>query len=191
MDDIVRQAMAKWPNVPAVYRWLALDRRGNWLLKRESIGNEALNAFITRNYLQDDAGCWYFQNGPQRVFVELACAPYVFSLEGQQLRTHTQHPVRGIERAWLDDTGTLLLLTEHGVGSVNDRDLELLLPHFVDAQSRSLDEDTLETLFDACAAQQPVALWFQLGGARVKIEPIRAADVPRQFGFQRQPQEQP
>lgn len=191
MDDIVKQAMAKWPNVPAVFGWLSLDRRGNWLLKGETISNPQINEFIRRNYLHDDEGRWYFQNGPQRVFVELACAPYVFSLEGQQLLTHTQHPVRAIERAWLDDTGTLLLLTEHGVGSVNDRDLDLLLPHFVDAQSRPLDEDTLETLFDACAAQQPVALWFQLGGAHVKIEPIRAADVPRQFGFQRQPQEQP
>ncbi|MFZ9138137.1 MAG: DUF2946 family protein, partial [Hylemonella sp.] len=24
MDDIVRQAMAKWPNVPACYGWLGL-----------------------------------------------------------------------------------------------------------------------------------------------------------------------
>lgn len=191
MDDIVKQAMAKWPNVPAVFGWLSLDRRGNWLLKGETISNPQINEFIRRNYLHDDEGRWYFQNGPQRVFVELACAPYVFSLESQKLLTHTQRPVRGIERAWLDDTGTLLLLTEHGVGSVNDRDLELLLPHFVDAQSRPLDEDTLETLFDACAAQQPVALWFQLGGACVKIDSIRAAEVPRQFGFQRQPQELP
>lgn len=191
MDDIVKQAMAKWPKVPAVFGWLSLDRRGNWLLKRETISNPQINEFIRRNYLYDDEGRWYFQNGPQRVFVELACAPYVFSLQGRQLLTHTQHPVHVIQRAWLDDTGTLLLLTEHGVGSVNDRDLELLLPHFVDAQSRPLDEDTLETLFDACAAQQPVALWFQFGGAHVKIEPIHAADVPRQFGFQRQPQEQP
>lgn len=191
MDDIVKQAMAKWPKVPAVFGWLSLDRRGNWLLKRETISNPQINEFIRRNYLYDDEGRWYFQNGPQRVFVELACAPYVFSLQGRQLLTHTQRPVRVIQRAWLDDTGTLLLLTEHGVGSVNDRDLELLLPHFVDAQSRPLDEDTLETLFDACAAQQPVALWFQFGSAHVKIEPIHAADVPRQFGFQRQPQEQP
>ena len=28
MDDIVKQAMAKWPNVPHCYGWLALDARG-------------------------------------------------------------------------------------------------------------------------------------------------------------------
>ena len=27
MDDIVRQAMAKWPNVPDCFGWLALDAR--------------------------------------------------------------------------------------------------------------------------------------------------------------------
>ena len=71
MDEVVLRAMAKWPNVPAVYGWLALDRRGNWLIKRETIANDGLNAFISRNYLHDEAGQWYFQNGPQRVYVEL------------------------------------------------------------------------------------------------------------------------
>lgn len=29
MDDIVKQAMVKWPNVPDCYGWLGLDARGN------------------------------------------------------------------------------------------------------------------------------------------------------------------
>ena len=33
MDDIVKQAMAKWPNVPACWGWLGLDARGNWWLR--------------------------------------------------------------------------------------------------------------------------------------------------------------
>ena len=33
MDDIVKQAMAKWPNVPNCYGWLGLDARGNWYLR--------------------------------------------------------------------------------------------------------------------------------------------------------------
>ena len=28
MDDIVKAALKKWPNVPACYDWLALDARG-------------------------------------------------------------------------------------------------------------------------------------------------------------------
>jgi len=82
MDAVVAQAMAKWPNVPAVYGWLALDRRGNWLIKGERIANQALRDFISRNYAADDAGRWYFQNGPQRVYVTLAYTPLVVHYEG-------------------------------------------------------------------------------------------------------------
>ena len=101
MDEIVLQAMAKWPNVPAVYGWLALDRRGNWLIKRETIGNQALNAFISRNYTHDDAGRWYFQNGPQRVFVDLDYAPFVYRVTSVlnaplALTTHTGAPVNSL-----------------------------------------------------------------------------------------------
>src|SRR5690242_19491998 len=71
MDEIVLRSMAKWPNVPDVYGWLSLDRRGNWLIKNERIGNLAFREFIGRNYQPDARGCWYFQNGPQRVFVKL------------------------------------------------------------------------------------------------------------------------
>ena len=39
MDDIVKQAMAKWPNVPHVYGWLALDRRGVWRIKGDAVTN--------------------------------------------------------------------------------------------------------------------------------------------------------
>ena len=33
MDDIVKQALAKWPNVPHCYGWLGLDARGNWYMR--------------------------------------------------------------------------------------------------------------------------------------------------------------
>ena len=36
MDDIVKQAMAKWPNVPHCYGWLALDARGDWRMRDEA-----------------------------------------------------------------------------------------------------------------------------------------------------------
>jgi hypothetical protein len=193
MDEIVRQAMAKWPNVPAVYGWLALDRRGNWLLKGETIPNPQITAFINRNYMHDDAGRWFFQNGPQRVFVELACAPYVYRVPDhtrpQSMVTHTQAPVREVLAAWIDDTGTLLLETEHGIGSVHDQDLEYLLPCFVDATGNTVDEDTLEARFDDFAAGTAAALWFQFDGARVKIEPLAAAQTPQKFGFTPQPKE--
>ena len=69
MDDRVIRSMARWPDVPDVFGWLALDARGHWLLKGETIANRAAVAFIARNYAHDEFGRWFFQNGPQRVFV--------------------------------------------------------------------------------------------------------------------------
>ena len=64
MDDSVLRGLAKWPDVPAVYGWLSLDRRGHWRIKGEHIGNPTVSAFIGRNYEYDSQGRWFFQNGP-------------------------------------------------------------------------------------------------------------------------------
>src|SRR3954465_15829874 len=92
MDEIVARSLARWPNVPAVYGWLSLDRRGNWRIKGEKIGNPALREFISRNYQPDERGQWYFQNGPQRVYVSLAYAPLVVHYEGDRVVDHCGRP---------------------------------------------------------------------------------------------------
>lgn len=120
--------MARWPDVPAVYGWLALDRRGNWLLKESAsggfspIGNAALREFIARNYEPDARGCWYFQNGPQRVFVTLHYAPLVLHYAGDALRDHCERPVHA-QATYLDEEGSVLIQVERGVGLLDDRDL--------------------------------------------------------------------
>ena len=123
MDEIVVRSLAKWPNVPAVYGWLDLDRRGNWRIKGERIGNLALREFIARNYAADARGCWYFQNGPQRVFVALAYTPFVMHYQGDLLFDHCGRPVEALETL-LDDGGSVLIRGEHGIGLLDDRDLE-------------------------------------------------------------------
>ena len=122
MDDIVTRSMAKWPDVPDVYGWLALDRRGNWSIKNEKIGNRALREFISRNYQADARGCWYFQNGPQRVFVSLAYTPLVIHFERDALVDHCGKPFLP-EHAYLDDEGSVLMLGPAGAGLLDDRDL--------------------------------------------------------------------
>lgn len=123
MDEIVARSLAKWPNVPAVYGWLDLDRRGNWLIKGERIGNRALREFIARNYAADESGCWFFQNGPQRVFVTLAYTPLVMHYEGDSLLDHCGRPTQALE-TFLDDEGSVLIRGERGIGLLDDRDLE-------------------------------------------------------------------
>jgi hypothetical protein len=122
MDAVVAQAMAKWPNVPAVYGWLSLDRRGNWRIKGERIANHALREFIARNYEADGEGRWFFQNGPQRVYVSLAYTPLVVHYEGEGLLDHCGRPFAA-ERAYLDDEGSVLVEARGRVALVDDRDL--------------------------------------------------------------------
>ena len=129
MDDIVLRSMAKWPDVPDVYGWLSLDRRGNWMIRStsatpsfERIGNPALREFIGRNYQADSRGCWYFQNGPQRVFVTLAYTPLVLHFEGEALLDHCGRPFRP-EQAFIDEEGSVLMAGKPGIGLLDDRDL--------------------------------------------------------------------
>lgn len=130
MDPSVLRSMAKWPDVPDVYGWLSLDRRGHWLLRTgpsatarfERVGNAALREFIGRNYQPDARGCWYFQNGPQRVFVKLAYTPLVARYDGEVFLDQCDRPFSA-EAAYLDDEGSVLLQGRAGLALLDDRDL--------------------------------------------------------------------
>lgn len=123
MDDSVVRSLAKWPNVPAVYGWLELDRRGNWLIKGGRIGNTALREFIGRNYEPDSEGRWFFQNGPQRVYVKLAYTPLVVHYEGEHLVDQCGRRFLPLG-TYLDDEGSVLLEGERGIALLDDRDLD-------------------------------------------------------------------
>ena len=122
MDEIVARSLAKWPNVPAVYGWLELDRRGNWLIKGERIANLALREFIARNYECDERGRWYFQNGPQRVYVTLAYTPLVVHYEGDALFDQCGRAFTS-STAFQDDEGSVLFSGGESVALLDDRDL--------------------------------------------------------------------
>ncbi len=135
MDDIVAAAMLKWPDVPDVYNWLRLDARGRWRIRArdyessgrfETIGNPAVNEFIGRNYMADANGRWFFQNGPQRVFVALDCAPWVFHL-GATAFTHTGVAATRIDAVFLDELQTPILATDIGPGALSDQDFDAFI----------------------------------------------------------------
>ena len=177
MDDIVQQAMVKWPNVPDCFGWLGLDTRGQWCLRDDAaqaagafvsgrpgakgsvLQHEKLLGFIARNYASDAAGRWYFQNGPQRVYVELQCTPYIWRVDGSGgVTSHTG--VQTMVRAcYLDEAGWLYLDTPLGFGLVHTADVE------------------------RAAAQVECGAWLP--------QEVLAAALPARFGYVTSPQSHP
>ncbi len=174
MDDIVKQALAKWPHVPHCYGWLGLDARGNWYLRDNpaqalgpfaggSIGSKGsmlrhdrLIDFIQRNYGCDDQGQWFFQNGPQRVYVELEATPWVWRVAGDHsITAHTGQLARS-QRCVVDEYGRVYLETDLGFGLVHTLDME--------------------SAADAIGS----GLWVP--------SEIAAAELPGRFGYVRSPQ---
>ena len=134
MDDIVRKAMAKWPNVPHCYGWLALDARGAWRMRDERaqaeglpgdrVSQPALRGFINRNYGSDAEGRWYFQNGPQRVYVNLETTPYIARTDhAGGFMLHTGEAVSAVDAVWMTVAGRLVLRCDGRIAMVEDRDL--------------------------------------------------------------------
>ena len=183
MDEMVIRAMAKWPDVPAVRGWLSLDRRGTWRLKGEPIPNRAAVEFIARNYASDRHGRWFFQNGPQRVFVDLAYTPWVYFLDGGgTLVTHTGLECGIVEGAWIDEAGSMILLGEPGPGVVDDRDLMTLSDWLVDEHGRPA-EDELVARFTASRPESEPALALEVAGARVRVRRIDSGEVAHRLRF--------
>lgn len=169
MDDIVRQAMAKWPNVPHCYGWLGLDARGGWYMRDDRtqaagafpaskgslLRHEKLIEFIHRNYERDDSGQWFFQNGPQRVYVELEDTPLVWRVGADYgVTAHTGQPAR-VRACLLDENGRVYLDTDLGFGLVHSLDMHQAA-------------DAIEA-----------GVWT--------LEEARAQELPARFGFVRSP----
>lgn len=174
VDDLVRQAMAKWPHVPDCYGWLGLDNRGQWHMRDDRVQalgtfqsgvpgakgsvlrHDKLIEFIHRNYEADAQGRWYFQNGPQRVFVELESAPLVWRIEPQGTVTAHSGRAAQVQMAWVDEEGRLYLQTSAGFGLVHSLDV---------AQAADLIEQSL---------------W--------PLQECRRDDLPTRFGYVLSPQ---
>jgi Protein of unknown function (DUF2946) len=152
MDDLVRQAMVKWPKVPACFGWLGLDARGQWWMRDDRVQvlgafqssgaargarltHDKLIDFIGRNYLAEAsgpfAGCWFFQNGPQRVYVELDPAPWVWRLSAAadgQIATHAHTgTLAKVSACFGDEFDRVWLATDLGCGLVHTLDVGTVL----------------------------------------------------------------
>ncbi|KMQ81069.1 hypothetical protein BPMI_03064c [Candidatus Burkholderia pumila] len=181
MDEIVRQALAKWPNVPHCTGWLVLDRRGQWRMRDEAaqasgkfgtaIRHEALLSFINRNYECDGEGQWFFQNGPQQVYVELAYTPWIVrlsSVDGVLRLTDQIGAMFEPAEAFIDDAGGVLftdVAKPTRVAALHDHDIDLVSDH--------------ATLNDA--AREGVFHWRD--GVDLPLQYVTRNAVEARFGF--------
>jgi len=195
MDQVVAQAMLKWPNVPHCYGWLGLDARGAWRMRDEQaqrqglsgdkIMHTALAGFINRNYAADEQGCWYFQNGPQRVYVDLELTPYIVHTDpalGFVLQTGAA--MASIESVMLTEQGRLLLIAPGQVAAVDDRDLAQCLADL--RMDGKIVSD--ETLLDWIATPHQTLTW-QNSGKKLPVTHIATKDIAIHFGFTQQPRQ--
>lgn len=205
MDANVIAAMARWPGVPDVYGWLSLSERGHWRLHPggdalldpgsagEEISSPQILQFIGRNYACDQRGCWYFQNGPQRVYVRLDAAPYILDTAGPalELRTHNGLPAGRVLAWWLDDAGRLYARCRQGPGLIAGRDLMGVMENLVTARGQPL----LPALEQGGPCGQPLRVRAAAGAASAAdgLAPLyrcAAPDIPATLGFERLPRPQ-
>ena len=164
MDEIVQAALNKWPDVPHCYAWLALDARGAWRMRDEraqalglpgdKIRNATLLGFINRNYQGDEQGRWYFQNGPQRVYVDLEATPYICHTiaqpqkpaKGIALVLHTEQPLNSVSEVFLSTDGKLILRAGNYLAQLDDRDLAACLSALQIDGKPAKDDDILRWL---------------------------------------------
>jgi hypothetical protein len=197
MDAAVKQAMEKWPNVPHCYGWLTLDARGAWRLRDEQaqadqrqgdrIEHVALLAFINRNYTCDARGCWYFQNGPQRVFVNLEATPFIAHTDGVgALVLHTGEILAALDSAWFTEEGQLLVQSGGKLALVDDRDLVDCLG-WLRVDGCAVDAADVLAWVQGDAAVLQRELSFVYGGQRIVVQRVGGEDFTVRFGFVRVP----
>lgn len=193
MDDIVKQAMAKWPNVPHCYGWLALDARGGWRMRDEAaqqagsagdkLTNAALVAFINRNYQHDERGNWYFQNGPQRVYVNLEATPFIARTDPQQgLVVQTGKALTEVERVYLSDAGAVLFEAGDVLAQLDDRDVAQVLGQ-LQLDGRTASDEAVMTWLENGSGE----LVLPLNGKTLAVERVVAGELAQRFGFNQLP----
>ena len=186
MDDIVKQALAKWPNVPACYGWLGLDARGRWYLRDDAaqaqgsfpdvkgslLQHEKLIEFIERNYEPDVYGQWFFQNGPQRVYVELEATPLIWRIQPDfAVVSHTRRPAV-VDGCLTDAQGRVYLTSDIGVGLVHTLDV-LAAAEAVETgrwAPREVDAADLPTRYGY--VMSPHARWQASGAGKAAAPPL-------------------
>lgn len=204
VDDLVEKALARWPNVPAIAGWLKLNTQGDWLLTGPvpeglTISHPRILNFMARNYGCEPDGRFYFQNGPQKAYVQLAYTPWVYRIHPLEsgdlmLSTHTgllDWPAAMFQ----DEQGRVLIQGEQGIGLLHSNDMDLLAAGLNEVQGELLhqaswavpevDPDTLIATRTKLRRHKNTPTGQR--AFEFMLEPIESAAVPQRFNFDPNP----
>ncbi len=187
MDEWVVNALKRWPNVPALFGWLGLDRRGRWLVQGETISHPRIVEVINRNYAADEHGRWYFQNGPQRGYMQLESTPLILyvSDDGERLVTHTGLAIEQLREAHIDEEGSLVIVTEHGPGELRGTDLQWALDR-LSIDGSLVDEDSLAAALEL-PSRSDTGIVLSSGASQLSLQRLDFAQAPSVLRFERVP----
>ncbi len=170
MDDIVKAALAKWPNVPHCHGWLALDARGDWYMRDDRVqaagpfpqvkGSRIEHEQAARVHRSQLRGATSRVPGSSRTGRSGSmsssrrrrgsgdCSPW--KRVASHCVGHTDAPAR-YRAALLDEHGRVFVATDLGLGLVH-----------------SLDIETAAEMIES---------------GRWLLEDVRFDDLPRRFGY--------
>jgi hypothetical protein len=153
-------------------------------LPGDKLSNAALVGFIARNYGRDDGGNWYFQNGPQRVYVALETTPFVARTDpAHGFVLHTGAPLQHIDGACMTEAGELILQAGDVVAQLDDRDVAQALAA-LESDGKPLGDEALVAWLEGGA---PAAVALKLSGSSVPLQRIGRDEVADRFGFRKNP----
>jgi Protein of unknown function (DUF2946) len=203
MDEQVLRSLIKWPDVPECFGWLALDRRGQWRMRNEyaqqnklpgsPIVHPVLNEFIGRNYARDPKGRYFFQNGPQRVYIALDVAPWIARLipdaNAFTLQTQCKSDIHA-EGALCDEFGNIYITGLVTANRCEDFDDKVFKSE--QRLSVALLHDHDLDLFSSFAKIEQAACSYKgswnWNGIALPLDPITSEELGNRFGFIKNPQ---
>ena len=164
---------SNWPTTQDAFGWLSLDPRGYWRIKGKRIDNPNLIEFINKNYESDKHGRYFFQNGNQRVFVNLTIAPFVIrviDVNPLQFITHTGVLIQKIDRIWFDKKKMNFILKTGSVfGSIDDRDLSHVYNTLINSTGSRLSESEQQHATNDNENLLPVDMFLDYKGKELRI----------------------
>ena len=202
MDEQVIRSLIKWPDVPDCYGWLALDRRGQWRMRDEFtqqnnlpgqvIKHQSLNEFISRNYARDTQGKYFFQNGPQRVFITLEATPWIVRMipsdQGVKLLTQCQSPIEPTA-ALSDENGNIYIVGNIAQAVYEESDRSQFKLQTTESIALLHDHDL--DLFSELATLKEEACSFggswSWHGKQLPLDAIHSSELANRFNYLAKP----